>query len=223
MTSPPATLSELPGQQSRPEEVANSISHGIGAALGIAGLVLLVVFASLDGDPWRIVAMSVYGASLVILFTSSTVYHALWNDRLKHVFWILDHAAIYLLIAGTYTPVALVTLGGGWGWSLFGIQWGLALFGIVYKLLFIGRYPMVSVAVYIIMGWVGVVAVWPILVAMPLAGAVMMLVGGLFYTGGVAFYRWHSLKYHHFWWHLFVLAGAAVHWFAIWWYVLPLA
>jgi hemolysin III len=221
MQHTPVDLEALPGAQDPLEEVANSISHGLGAAFSIAGLVLLVVWASLGGDPWRIVAVSVYGASLVILFSASTLYHAVRNPRLKRIFWVLDHASIYLLIAGTYTPFTLVTLRGGWGWSIFGVQWGLALLGILYKLFFIGRYPAVSVALYIVMGWVGVIAVWPILQALPLAGVGLVALGGVLYTAGVVFFRWFSLRFHHLWWHLFVLAGAAVHWVAVGWYVVP--
>jgi len=215
-------LSDLPGQQSPGEEIANAISHGLGALLGIAGLVMMVVFASLDGDPWRIVAMSIYGATLVVLFSASTLFHAFQNPRIKHVFWVLDHVAIYLLIAGTYTPFTLVTLRGGWGWSIFGVVWGLAIIGIIYKSLWIGRYPWISVGLYVAMGWVGIIAAWPIVMTMPVAGWGLLLLGGLVYTAGVAFFTWHKLPFHHVIWHFFVLAGAAVQFLAVWWYVLPL-
>ena len=213
-------LADLPGQQSLVEEVWNAISHGAGALGGITALVLMVVYASFTGDPWKIVAVSIYGASLVLLFSASTFFHAFQNPRVKHVFWVLDHAAIYLLIAGTYTPFTLVSIRGGWGWSIFGIVWGLALVGILYKAFAIGRWPWISVGLYVLMGWVGVVAAYPILMAMPLMGVGLLLLGGLFYTGGVAFFVWHKLPYHHVIWHLFVLAGAVTHVFAVWFYVI---
>lgn len=216
------SLDDLPGQQSLAEEVANAISHGIGALAGIAALTVLVVFASLDGDPWRIVAVSIYGASLVLLFGASTVYHAIQNPPVKRIFWVMDHMAIYLLIAGTYTPFMLVTLRGPWGWSIFGVVWGLALIGLVYQAFFIGRFPWVSVALYVAMGWVGIIAAWPIVTSLPLAGVGLVLLGGVLYTIGVAFFRWHSLPFHHLIWHLFVLGGATAQFLAVWWYVLPL-
>lgn len=214
-------LEDLPGQQSIPEEIANAISHGIGAGLGIAALSVLVTFASMGGDPWRIVAMAIYGATLVLLFGASTFFHAFQNPKVKHVFWILDHAAIYLLIAGTYTPFTLVTLRGPWGWSIFGVVWGLALIGILYKSFAIGRWPWVSVALYVVMGWVGIIAAWPILTSMALPGVGLLLGGGLLYTAGVLFFVWHKLPYHHLIWHIFVLAGAITQFLAVLWYVLP--
>jgi hemolysin III len=216
-------LFDLPGQQSPVEEMVNAITHGVGATLGVAALALLVTYASMDGDPWRIVAMSVYGTSIVLLFSASTFFHALRNRKAKQIFWILDHAAIYLLIAGTYTPFTLVTLRGPWGWSIFGVVWGLAIIGIIYKAFWIGRLPWLSVTLYLVMGWVGAIAAWPLLNVMPTIGAAMMLGGGLLYSGGVVFFLWHKLPFHHVIWHGFVLAGAAVHCLAITIYVLPLS
>jgi hemolysin III len=215
-------LADVPGHQSPIEELWNAISHGIGAIGSMVGLVFLIVFAAQTGDPWRIVAVSIYGASMVLLFTSSTIYHGVTNMRIKHVFWVLDHAFIYLLIAGTYTPFTLVTIRGGWGWSVFGIVWGLAIFGIVFKLLFIGRWPMVSIALYLLMGWSVVVALYPLVMTLAPGGLALMILGGLLYTGGVAFYAWHSLRFGHVLWHLFVLAAAAAHYFCVLWYVVPL-
>ncbi len=215
-------MAALPGQQSVGEEIANAISHGLGAALGITALVVLVTFAAMQGDAMRIVAMSVYGASLVILFLASTLYHAIHKKSIKQAFWLMDHMAIYLLIAGTYTPFTLVTLGGAWGWSIFGVVWGIAVVGMIYQALFIGRHPWVSVVLYVTMGWVGMIAVGPLVSALPVPGMVLVALGGALYTGGVAFFQWHSLKYHHFIWHLFVLGGATAHVFAVLWYVLPM-
>jgi len=221
-TSPDRILADVPGHQTPIEEFWNALSHGLGALLSIAGLIVLIVQASMTGDPWRIVAVSIYGASMVLLFSSSAIYHGVTNTGIKHVFWILDHAFIYLLIAGTYTPFMLVPLRGGWGWSIFGVVWGLAIVGIVYKLLFIGRFPGVSIALYLIMGWVIVIAAYPLILAVPPPGLALLALGGLLYTGGVVFYAWHSLKFAHVWWHLFVIAAAASHFFAVLWYVVPL-
>lgn len=213
---------DLPGQQSLREEIANAITHGLGALLSIAALVLMVVQTSMGGDPWRIVAASIYGASLVVLFGASTLYHGVQNPGYKRVFWMVDHMAIYLLIAGTYTPYTLVTLRGGWGWSIFGVVWGLAIVGITYQALFIGRWPWISVVLYVCMGWVGVIAIYPIIVGLPLMGTVLLFLGGVLYTLGVLFFRWHSLPYHHVVWHFFVLAGAAAQLASVMGYVLPL-
>ena len=203
------------------EEIANSITHGIGAALGVAGMVVLVVLASLQRDVWRITAFSVYGASLVLLYLASTLYHALTPPAAKRVFRILDHSSIYLLIAGTYTPFMLVPLRGGWGWSLFGAVWGLAAIGIVFKAVFIGRYGKLSVLVYVLMGWMVLVALKPLLSAVPRGALVWLVAGGLCYTGVVAVYAMKSVRYCHAVWHLFVLGGSLCHYFAILWYVLP--
>jgi hemolysin III len=221
--TPRPSFAGLPGHQTLAEEVANAISHGVGAAFSIAALALLVTFASMGGDPWRIVAVSIYGASLVVLFLASTLYHGIQNPRAKHVFWILDHMAIYLLIAGTYTPFTLVTLNGPWGWSIFGVVWGLAALGITYQAFFIGRWPWFSVGLYIAMGWVGLAAIVPLVTQLPLGGFGLVVLGGVFYTAGVVFFRWHTLRYHHLIWHLFVLAGAAAHVWAVAAYVVPQA
>ncbi len=202
------------------EEVANSITHGLGAALSVAGLVVMVVIATLRGTSSHVVACAVYGVSLVLLYLSSTLYHALTNGRAKRVFRILDHSSIYVLIAGTYTPFTLVTLRGVWGWVLFGIVWTLAVMGIVFKCFFTGRLHILSTAVYILMGWIAVVAIRPLLQALPWPGFLLVLAGGVLYTLGVAFFvrRW---KYSHAIWHLLVLAGSICHFLAVYRYVLP--
>ncbi len=202
------------------EEVFNSITCGVGACLSLVGLVVLVVLAALAGDPWRIVSMSVYGASLVLLFLSSTLYHALPDKEAKHIFEILDHCMIYVLIAGTYTPFALVTLNGAWGWSIFGTVWGLALLGIAFKIFFINRFRLLSLVVYLLMGWLIVVALHPLMQNLAPAGIAWMLAGGLIYSSGVIFYRWHKLPFHHTIWHGFVLMGAFCHYVVVYRYVL---
>lgn len=200
------------------EEIANSVTHGLGALLGIAALVLTVVSAALHGTATQVVASSVYGSSLVVLYAASCVYHGLAQGRAKRVFRIVDHCSIYVLIAGTYTPFTLVTLSGAWGWWLFGAVWTLAAAGIVFQCLFVGRMVALSTAVYILMGWLAVGAAAPLIRALPRAGLVWLVAGGLFYTGGVAFFA-SQRKYAHTVWHLFVLAGSACHFAAVYGYV----
>ncbi|HDQ46364.1 MAG TPA: hemolysin III family protein [bacterium] len=202
------------------EEIASSITHGIGAALGIAALVILVVLAAKQGDAWRIVSFSIYGVTLILLYLASTLYHALRHPGAKRVFRILDHSSIFLLIAGTYTPFLLIPLRGGWGWSLFGVIWALATTGIVFKAIFIHRLGRLSVVVYILMGWMVLIALRPLLQNIPREGLWWLAGGGLCYTGGVVFYAMKSVKFAHAVWHLFVLGGSICHFFAILLYVL---
>ncbi len=204
-----------------PEEIANSITHAIGAVLSIVALVLLVVLSARQGDAWKIVSFSIYGASLILLYAASTFYHSFQSTRLKHFFHILDHSFIYLLIAGTYTPFTLISLRGAWGWSLFGVIWGLAIAGIFVKMFFTGRYNTLSVIFYVLMGWVVMVAIKPMLENVPAAGLILLLSGGVLYTLGVVFYRWKSLPFSHAVWHVFVLGGSACHFFAIYTSVMP--
>jgi len=215
-------MSHAFSQQSRHEEVANAVIHGVGTGLAAAGLAVLVTLAGLHGDVWRVVSFSLYGATLVLLYAVSTLYHAFPWPRVKAVFHRLDHAAIFLLIAGTYTPLALVTLRGTCGWTLFGVEWGLAVVGILVKTLLFGRFRRVGVAVYIGMGWAAVFAIEPLIATLPLGGLLWILAGGLAYTGGVAFYLWRSLRFQHAIWHLFVLAGSVCHWVCMLVYVLPM-
>jgi len=203
------------------EEIINALTHGLGAALGAVGLTVLVATAALRGDAWHIVSCSIYGATLVLLFTSSTLYHSFRIPRVKHVFRIIDHSSIYLLIAGTYTPFLLVSLRGRWGWSLFGVVWGLALAGIVFQAFFVNRFRLAQTLVYLAMGWLAVVAVKPMLAHVPRPGLLWLLAGGLSYTLGAVFYLWKKLPYHHGIWHLFVLAGSVCHYFAVLFYVVP--
>ena len=202
-----------------PGERFNSITHLVGTALALAGLVVLLVVAARLGDPWKIVSFSLYGATLFALYGSSTLYHSL-RGRAKTIFRRLDHLAIYLLIAGTYTPFMLVTLRGGWGWSLFGVVWGLAIVGMALEFLPRRGARVLPVVIYLLMGWLVLIALLPLWHALPLMGLFWLLVGGLFYTVGVLFYNLDKrLRYAHGVWHLFVLAGSASHYFAILFYV----
>jgi len=205
------------------EEIANSITHGIGALLAIVGLGVLTAFAATRGDAWHVVACSVFGGTLIFSYLASTLYHGIQHATAKQVFRALDHAAIFLLIAGTYTPFTLVSLRGPWGWSLFGVVWGFALLGIVCETTFARRLAILRVAAYIAMGWVVLVAVKPLMASLDPGGLRLLVLGGLAYTGGVVFYAWKKLPYSHAIWHLFVLAGSALHFFAILWYVIPAA
>lgn len=210
-----------PALYSLGEEIAHAITHGVGVMLGIAGLAILVARAALYGDTLHIVSSAIFGASLIILYTASTLYHSVPPSRAKEILRVIDHVSIYLLIAGTYTPFTLVTLNGPWGWSLFGVTWGLAAVGIVFKLFFTGRFEALSVGIYLGMGWCAVVAIKPLLDSLGTGGLLLLLGGGLCYTGGVAFYLWKRLSYHHAIWHSFVLAGSVLHYFAVLFYVLP--
>ncbi|HOZ46481.1 MAG TPA: hemolysin III family protein [Candidatus Hydrogenedentes bacterium] len=203
------------------EEIANTVTHGVGAGLAIAALVILVVFASRKGDPWRIVSFSIYGATLVMLYMASTLYHAFPWPKVKEHLRRVDHASIYLLIAGTYTPCTLVCMRNSWGWTLFGIIWGLALIGVVYKAFFIRHFEGLTVVLYVAMGWLVVIALKPILAAVPLGGLLWLLGGGLCYTFGVIFYAWDRLPFNHAVWHLFVLAGSILHFFSLLLFILP--
>ncbi len=200
-------------------EKFNSISALVGAALALAGAALLVVMAARQGDPWKSVSFSVYGASLLLLFLFSTLYHSL-RGKAKTVFRKLDHNAIYFLIAGTYTPFALVTLRGPWGWAIFGVIWGLAILGIVLDSLPHAGRRIVPVVIYLIMGWLGLIALRPLAEALPLSAIAMLVAGGLLFTVGIAFYALtHKLRYAHGMWHVFVLGGAFTHYLAIFLYV----
>jgi hemolysin III len=203
------------------EEVANCITHGVGLALSVAGLVALVVLAGLYGDAWRVVSGSVYGASLVILYAASTLYHGARSARAKHLLQVADHCCIYLLIAGTYTPFTLVTLRGGWGWTLFGLVWGLSLAGILFRVVFGSRYRPIAVASYVVLGWLCVIAVKPILATVPLGAIAWLAAGGLAYTSGIIFFACERVPHNHAIWHLFVLGGSICHYLAVILYVLP--
>ena len=201
--------------QSFSEEIANSVSHGVGLLAAVVGVPFLIVAAVDGGDTAAIVGVSIFGLTLVLLFLTSTLYHAVTHPGAKPVLRIIDHVAIYLLIAGTYTPLALGVLRGGWGWALFGIVWGLGLAGVILKLLAGVRYPRLSVGLYIAMGWLVVIAIKPLWDSLPVAGLQWLVAGGVAYTGGVVFYAADRLRYAHLVWHLCVLAGATCHFIAI--------
>ncbi len=212
---------EIP--ETRNEEIANAVLHGLGVALGIAALAVLVVLSAIRGTAWHVVATSVYGATLVLLYLCSTLYHAAAPSGPKQLFEIFDHAAIYLLIAGTYTPFALVTVGGAWGWSIFGLVWGLAAVGVVVQVVFPGRMRGLMTGLYVAMGWLVVVAAKPLLESLPPAGLAWLLGGGVVYSAGVFFYYKKRFAFSHAVWHLFVLGGSVCHFFAILLYVVPAA
>ncbi|HEY5622030.1 MAG TPA: hemolysin III family protein [Pontiella sp.] len=197
------------------EELAHAITHGIGVFIGIAVLVLLVVFSALNKGVWEVVSCAVYGTTFILLYLGSTLYHAATRPRTKAVLKIIDHSAIYLLIAGTYTPYALAPLRGALGWSLFGAIWGAAVLGILFKAFFAGRFKAVSLVSYLFMGWFCVVAIRPLYRELTTAGFVFLAAGGLCYSVGAVFYAWKSLKWSHTVWHLFVLGGSLCHFFSI--------
>jgi hemolysin III len=197
------------------EEVANSVTHGVGWLLSLGGLAVLVTLAAVTGGALRIASCAVFGSTLVLLYAASTLYHALPCERAKRVFRALDHSAIFLLIAGTYTPLSLVAIGGAWGWSLFGTVWGLAAIGVLLNTLAHGRWRWLSIALYVTMGWMVVIAIRPLLEAVDTGDLVLVICGGLAYTVGLAFYGWRRLPYGHAVWHLFVVAGSVLHYLAV--------
>ncbi len=205
------------------EEIANSVTHAVGIVLSIAGLAVLASLASVFGTVWHIVSCSIYGASQIMLYTASTLYHSIPLPRAKAVFRVLDHSAIFLLIAGTYTPFALVTVGGVWGWVIFGIVWALAITGISLQTVLIRHKAIVTVIPYIAMGWLAVVGFKPLVERVAPGGLALLVAGGLAYTLGCIFYVWRRLPYHHAVWHVFVMLGSAFHFFAVCLYVIPLA
>jgi hemolysin III len=203
------------------EEVANSITHGIGALLSVGGLVLLIVFSMRYGTYWHTLAGAIFGTTLIFSYTTSTLYHSIAVERFKHTLRRLDHAAIYLLIAGTYTPFMLISLRGPWGWSLLGVVWTIAVGGVAGKLLMPHKMAKFSTPLYLLMGWIAIIAARPLLASVEPGGLLLLLAGGLAYSGGVVFYALDRMPYNHMVWHLFVLAGSALHFCAILFYVMP--
>lgn len=203
------------------EERLNAVTHGIGALLSLAGLVVLIAASRLHGDIWHLVSSSIYGTSLVLLYLASTLYHSFSNEKLKYIFKIFDHAAIYLLIAGTYTPFLLVLFRGVLGWTFFGVIWGLALIGVVFQIFFVKRFKILSTVCYILMGWLMLILIKPLVAALPASGLFWLIGGGLLYSVGSLFYLYRWFPYNHMVWHLFVLAGSAAHFITIYRYILP--
>jgi len=203
------------------EEIANAVTHGVGIVLAIAGLAVLSAFAALHGDAAHMVGSAMFGAALVACYTTSTLYHAIPLQRVRQVLRALDHSAIFLLIAGTYTPFMLVSLGGALGWTMLAVIWTLAAAGIAARLLLKGRRHNLVVACYVAMGWIVVFVAKPLVAGLPAGGLALLAAGGLAYTLGVIFYKWRSLPYNHAVWHGFVLTGSALHFFAVLLYVVP--
>jgi len=201
------------------EEITNSITHGVGIGLSIAALVILVVLASRRGDAWRIVSFSIYGASLILLYISSTLYHSFVNPKIKKIFRIIDHSAIYLLIAGTYTPVTLTLMRGAWGWTLFGLAWGMAIGGIIITALLLDKLKSLLVLSYVAMGLLVVIAIKPMMQVVPRGMIIWLFIGGACYLLGIIFYLWKRLPYHHPIWHIFVLGGSISHFLGILFYL----
>ncbi len=216
-TDKPRFLDRIPlsQKQSLGEEIANSITHGTGVGLSIAALVILVVFAAKRSDVWKVVSFSIYGFTMISLYMASTLYHAFPQPRVKAFFRILDHSSIFLLIAGTYTPVTIGTLRGGLGWTLFGVIWLLTILGINLKIFTMGKLKLLSVIIYILMGWMVLIVIKPLMQQVPNSMLWWMLAGGFSYTLGVAFYLFKKMPYHHAVWHLFVLGGSICHFFGM--------
>lgn len=214
-------MEKLVGRYTWLEEVFNALTHGIGILLSIAGLAVLVAFASLKGSAMLVTSCAIFGATLVFAYTSSTLYHAVFNEKAKHLLRQFDHASIYFLIAGTYTPVVLVILNGAFGWVIFSVIWATTLFGVILKFIYPGRFKKLSVALYLIMGWFIIIALKPLFESMESGGLWLLLAGGLCYSVGVIFYVWKRLPYNHAIWHLFVLAGSILHYFMVLFYVIP--
>jgi hemolysin III len=201
--------------QTKREEIANAITHGLGALLAIAALVILTVFSAIKGNAWHIVSFSIFGTTLVTLYLASTLYHSFTNEKVKVLFRKFDHMSIYLLIAGTYTPFCLTVLNNWIGWTLFGIVWGSAILGIVLKAFFTGKKELLSTILYVLMGWVAVFAIKPLFDSVSLTTFILLMTGGVFYTAGTYFFTKDRIKYFHSIWHLFVLAGSTFHFFAV--------
>ncbi|KQU25242.1 hemolysin III family protein [Peribacillus butanolivorans] len=204
------------------EEVVNAITHGVGVLLSIAALVFLIIFSVQKGSAWHVVISVIYGVSMLLLYVSSTLVHSFPAGKTKDLFEIFDHSAIYLFIAGTYTPIMLLVIQGTLGWTLLGIVWGVAVIGVVFKAFFVKKFLFLSTILYIAMGWLIVIAWGPLSAAMPSTGIQLLVAGGLLYTFGAVFYVWRGFPYHHAVWHLFVLAGSVAHFFAVLFYIIPL-
>jgi hemolysin III len=202
------------------EEIWHAITHGLGLALSIAGLTIMVAFASMDGSIITVVSSAIFGTTLILLYGSSTLYHAITHHDIKQRFQQFDHASIYLLIAGSYTPITLVSLGGAWGWSIFVAVWTIAIIGICLTFVYPRRFEKLSLLLYVIMGWIIIIAIKPLLESMESGGLWLLLAGGLSYTVGILFYVWEKLPFNHAIWHLFVLGGSILHFFMVLLYII---
>ncbi len=197
------------------EEIANSVTHGVGTGMAVVGLIVLIVLAAVYGDTRQIVSVSVYGGSLIILYLASTLYHSIQHPKAKKVLRIFDHASVYVLIAGTYTPFLILGIRGVLGWSLLAVVWALALIGITWKIFFIGRFEVIATLAYVLMGWMCILMIKEMLTKLPPAALVLLMAGGIVYTIGVVFYALEKIPYNHAIWHVFVLGGSICHYFAI--------
>ena len=203
------------------QEILNSVTHGAGALVSIAGLVILIVSSSMYGQVSHIASCTVFGISLVLLYTASTLYHSFQKPNIKHILKILDHSCIYVLIAGTYTPFMIVTVRGALGWTMFTIVWSLTILGIIFKAFFVNRFKIISTLAYILMGWLIIFAIKPLFQTLPGSGIAWLVAGGLAYTLGTIFYAWKTLPFNHAVWHLFVLVGSVCHFMAVLFYIVP--
>jgi len=212
---------DQPHLETHAEERASSITHGAGIVFSIAAMIALLTVADVHRDARRIVTAAVYGFTLLLMYTASTCYHCVRSPRAKHAMRVFDHASIYLLIAGTYTPIVLVAVGGTWGWSMFGVVWIIAVAGVILKMFFVDRYEPLSVTLYLMMGWLALIAIKPMIAALPAGAMAWIFGGGVAYTAGVVFFLWDHLPFNHAIWHLFVIAGSVCHFIAVLLYVLP--
>lgn len=201
------------------EEIFNAVTHGIGILLSVIGISVLIPYAAIYGDAWKIVASSIYGFTLIVLYSASTLYHSFQNEKLKKIFNMFDHISIYFLIAGTYTPFLLVNMRGVWGWIVFGIVWTSAIAGTTLKLIYGNRFRKVSTILYLCMGWIIVIAIKPLILNTEPIGLILIVAGGLLFSFGVIFYKWKSLPFNHGIWHIFVLLGTVCHFFAVLFFV----
>ncbi|MBM7693371.1 hemolysin III [Peribacillus deserti] len=208
---------------SKKEELVNAITHGIGAILSIAALVFLIIFSASEGTVWHLVSFIIFGVTMLLLYISSTLVHSFPPGKAKDVFEVFDHSAIYLFIAGTYTPFTLIVIKGALGWTLLSVVWAIAIVGIVFKSYFVKKFLFLSTVLYIVMGWLIIIAWGPLTAALPAGGIKLLVAGGILYTIGAVFYVWRGFPFHHAVWHMFVLLGTAAHFFAILIYVLPLS
>lgn len=218
---PLASLDLPPGEDSPAEQRMNVLTHAAGAVMSIAALIGLLILAGATGDPRRIITVAIFGLSLVILYSASACYHMCRDETRRRRAKSIDHAAIYLLIAGTYTPFLLVLVRGRWGWGIFAVVWALAIAGVIFKVRFAGRFKLASTLVYLAMGWLGLIAIQPIIEKVPTSALHLLIAGGAVYTVGTVFYLWTRLRFHHAIWHLFVLAGSTLHFLAVLKYVVP--
>lgn len=213
--------SQITAQYAFLEEIFNSVTHGAGLIVSVVGLVLLIIFSSMYGQISHIISCTVFGITLVLLYTSSTLYHSFQKSTIKHFFKIMDHSCIFALIAGTYTPFALIVIKGILGWTIFAIVWILTILGIIFKAFFVNRFKIISTLAYISMGWLIIFAVKPLFQNLPEGGIAWLVAGGLSYTSGTIFYVWKKLPFNHAIWHLFVLAGSACHFMSVFFYIVP--